>query len=161
MYNEVLETILKDTYTVNKLKLRLRILKSYFLKALFGGEAEKEALDQSELNWLNSVPPFFYQKFNKDNVYALFKQAEDKINQLLPVVVYLPFEANDQSIAQIGQFARITFNNTSLLLDIKHDPGLIAGCALVWNGVYRDYSLRAKIEERKAAILQSFKKFLR
>ena len=41
------------------------------------------------------------------------------------------------------------------------DPRLIAGAALVWKGVYRDYSLRAKLEQKRQELLEEFRKFLR
>lgn len=85
---------------------------------------------------------------------------ENNISKLQVLILYLPFEVNDRIVEQIGQKTRIIFSQL-LLLDIKYDPSLIAGCALVWKGILRDYSLKAKIEQEKAQILESFKKYLR
>ena len=165
--NEILTTILKDTFSLTQFKTRVRLLKSNLLKAFFGSNAQNE--DKSEglpaatqdLNWLKSLPENFYQKFNKDNVYNIFSSLE-KLSANLPILtIYLTFEPDDITLNQIGTFTRQTFNSSSLLLGIKIDPNLIAGTALVWKGVYRDYSLRAKLEEKKAEISEEFKKFLR
>ncbi len=156
--NDILNTILKDTYTLTQLKHRLNILKSHLLNSFFGNQIE-ENLPPPDLNWLKSLPTPIYQQFNKDNVYQIFTDLENKINQFQPLIIYLTFEPDDSVLSQIGTFARKTFKGL-LLLDTKFDPNLIAGAALVWKGVYKDYSLRAKIEERKAEMLDSFKKFL-
>ncbi len=166
--NNILNTILKDTYTLTLLKSRVRTLKSYLLNYFFAARAQDETtLPPQDLNWLKSLPPFFYQQFNKDNVYKIFADLESNIAALQPLIIYLSFPADDSSATQIGIFARKTFGSprggagNMLLLDTKFDPNLIAGIALSWKGIYQDYSLRAKIEGRKAEILEEFKKYLR
>jgi len=159
--NELLSIILKDTYSLSQLKHRLRILKSNLLKTFFGGENQNLSLTAQDLNWLKSLPSSFYQKFTKDNVYQILGGLEKGIPDLPTLTMYLTFEPDDATMSQIGSVARKTFNSPSLILDIKLDLKLIAGAALVWKGVYRDYSLRSKIESRKAEIFEGFKKFLR
>lgn len=157
--NPILETILKNTYTLTLLKHRLRILKSYLLNQLFG--ANGQALAAPDLAWLKSLPANFYQQFTKDNVYQIFAVGENYLNQIEPLILYLPFEVDDQAQVLLGESVRQTFSKPGMVLDIKYDPTLIAGCALVWKGVYKDYSLRAKIDQKKEEILEGFKKFLR
>lgn len=149
--DQILPVILQDTYTLSQLKHKLSDLKSHLLENFFGTP------DQT---WLKSVPLKILQAFNKDNVYEIFTSLEIQISKLPTLTVYLTFEADDQALAQIGQFTRKTLN-PALLLDIKYDPNLIAGAALVWKGVYKDYSLRSRIEEKKGEILEGFKKYLR
>lgn len=161
--NEILSTILKDTYSVTSLKHRLRILNSYFLKTFFG---ETEAavdipLSTQDSNWLKSLPESFYQKFNKDNVYEIFAGLEKEMENLKILNLYLTFEPDELTLSQIGFSARKTFNLSLLLLDIKVDPNLIAGTALVWKGVRRDYSLKAKLEEKRQDLSEEFRRFLR
>lgn len=159
MNEDILSIILKDTYTLANLKHRINVLKSYLLENLYGAEQKKE-FEAKDLVWLKSLPSPFYQNFNKDNVSSLFSELEKKVTELKTLTLYLTFEADNSSLAEIGTYARKNFGN-SLILDIKYDPHLIAGCALVWKGIYRDYSLRSKIEEKKSMILDSFKKYLR
>lgn len=162
MDQEILNTILQTTYSLVNLKHRLRILQSYFLKAFFG---ETEAtvnipLSTQDSNWLKSLPESFYQKFTKDNVYEIFATLE-QTNNFKILTIYLTFEPDDATLTQIGTLARQNFNLPNLLLDIKLDQNLIAGTALSWKGIYKDYSIRAKIEERRSELLKEFKKFLR
>lgn len=159
---DILTIILKDTYSLTQLRHRLRILKSNLLNTFFGGNpaSASEIMPPQDLEWLKSLPPAFYQKFNKNNVYQVFTDLEGQITRLQTLVMYLPFEPDYPTLNQIGAFARKTFS-PNLLLDIKLDPNLIAGTAFSWKGMLRDYSLRAQLAERKQEILQEFKKFLR
>jgi len=156
---EIVTTILKDTYSLSQLRHRLNVLRAYFLTKFFGSTVS-ESLSKKDSSWLESLPPIFYEQFNKDNVYQIFAAIEKEVNKLPVLTIYLAFEADDTSLQQIGNFVRTTLN-LCLLLDPKLDPKLIAGAALSWKGVYKDYSLRARIEERKTEILRDLKKYLR
>lgn len=156
--NEILTELLKNTYSLNQLKRRLLALKNRFLKEFFNSEGSGELVEEA---WLNSLPQELLKKFNKDNIYKIFEELEANLPKLTTLTLYLTFEPDEKPLSQIGEYARKTFNNKSLLLDIKYDPKLIAGAALSFKGVYRDYSVRSRIDERKVVILDSFKKFLR
>lgn len=158
--DEILAVILKETYSLSQLKHRLRILKSNLLRAFFGGNQD-EPVSPEDLNWLKSLPREFYQKFTRDNIYKIFSDLDDAVLKLATVTLYLSFEPDKSTIFQIGSFARKTFNAPSLLLDIKLDPHLIAGAALSWKGVYKDYSLRSQLALKKRELWEEFKKFLR
>lgn len=149
-----LSTILTNTYTLSQLKHRLNLLKTYLEQQIFGGTPS--VID----DWLKTLPSQFWQKFNKDNISSEFASLEKQISQLQTLTLYITFEPDTDTITQLGQYARKTFFDL-LVLDIKYDPQLIAGVALTWKGVYKDYSLRLKIEEKKEEILENFKRFLR
>ena len=155
----ILTIILKNTYSIAQLKHRLSLLKNHLLKTLFASKQEL-ILTESESNWLNSLPKDFLSQFNQNNIYKIFEDLEKQITSLKPLIIYLTFEPDDNTLSQIGEQARKVFGRI-ILLDIKYNPGLIAGASFVWNGLSRDYSLKAKVEERKIVILDSFKKFLR
>lgn len=156
---DTLSTLLQTTYSLSLLKYRLRILRSYF-NQIFFNPASQEPLTPQDTAWLQSLPKTFLEQFNKNNLSQIIAGIEGNISKLQILTLYLPFEINDQITGNLGQKVRTTFNQL-LLLDIKYDPNLIAGCALVWKGIYKDYSLKAKIEQEKAQILDSFKKFSR
>lgn len=160
MNNDILNAILKNTYTLTQLKKRVRILKAYLISQLFTDDREASLFTEQDLAYLRTLEPSFYQQFNKDNLYPIFAELEKTISQFSPLYLYLPFESDNQANSQIGLFLQKVFGR-SILFEVKYDPSLIVGCALSWQGIYRDYSLRAKIEERKGEILENFKKFLR
>lgn len=158
MISLLYKTLLQNTYTLQHLKHRLKILKIYFSQVFF--KASQESLNEGDNLWVNSLPKDFIVSFSKDNCLNRLGELENEINQLQTLILYLPFEVTAEALEKIGQKARILFN-PSLVLDIKYNPSLLAGCALVWKGIYKDYSLKAMIEARKMEILESFKKFLR
>ncbi len=157
--DHILTTILNDTFTLSVLKHRLMVLKTYLNQKFFNpaGKAEFEAQD---LAWLKSQPAAFFQTFTPDNITQFFSQLEKQIQSLKVLTIYLTFEPDNETLSQIGVSLRKTFKDL-YLMDVKYDPNLIAGPALVWKGVYKDYSLRSQIEQKKEMILQSFKKYLR
>lgn len=157
--DDLLQPILQNTYSLSSLKRRLRILKSILSNKFFGGNPPESPNTDDSL-WINSLPGGFLEKFNKDNISKFFSDIETRMQGLQTVTLYLPFDPPDDAIKEIGLNIRNTFGKP-LLLDIRYDPRLIAGCALSWKGIYRDYSLKGRIEERKLAILESFKKFLK
>ncbi len=158
--NDILTTILNDTFSLTQYKTRVRLLKSNLLKTFFGEENETSFPSPQEMLWLKSLPQDFYQKFNKDNVYQIFSDLDKEIAKLPILTICLTFEPDDTTLSNLGTFTRKMFG-PSFMLDIKLEPRLIAGAALIWKGVYKDYSLRQRIEEKKIEISQSFKKFLR
>lgn len=156
--DEVFETILKITYTHSQFKHIFRILKSYFNQKFFGGEFLTE-LTEADLSWINSLSPSFFDKFTKYNLSENLQSLEQKLVQTPTLIIYVAFDPTYDALYQLGQYVRGNFTFFKLI-DIKYDPSLLAGCALVWMGVYKDYSLKARIEERKEQVLESFKKFL-
>lgn len=169
--NEILNIILKDTYSLSDLKHRLNILKTYIVQNLFGvDQSTQKQPAETDLAWLKSLSPAFFQNFNKDNTYQLMSELDKTINQLKTLTIYVAFEPDSYSLILMGKYVRKTFSqpekttsstNFPILLDIKYDPSQIAGCALVWNGIYKDFSLRSGILDKRQLILDSFKKYLR
>lgn len=156
--DQILDTILNNTYTLPVLKHRINVLRIYLAKKIFGAKHD-QPLSPEDQNWINSLPPESLEYFNKTNLYETLRLMEDAALNAQVLILYLSFEADEQSVKMIADKTR-TLLNRPILLGIKYDPHLIAGLALSLNGIYKDYSLREKIEERKAEILGSFKKFL-
>lgn len=157
--DQVWTVIISNTYTLHSLKNRLRVLKEYLSQKLFATQSVPN-LTQEEAAWLNSLGESFTQSFNKDSLSSIFSALETKLNQAQSLTLYLPFEPRPEDFESLGKWVRATFNKPELLLDVKFDPELIAGCALSWKGIYRDYSLRKKIEDNKEQLLGLFKKYL-
>lgn len=156
--DQIWQTILKNTYSTLQLKQRLRILREHLSYQFFGGHSPQ--LTPEDMVFLDSLPKEFSSFFNKANLNDILSQLTAKINSSTPLTLYLAFEPTDEALTAIGEKARGLFGK-DLLLDIKYNPNLLAGAAISWKGIYKDYSLKATIESRKQEILQSFKKFLR
>lgn len=158
--NPILNAILSSTYTLSTLKHRVRILQAYLSNQVFTSPQLPLELNQSDLAWLKSLGSSFYQQFNKDNVTKIMTEVEQTVLKINPLTIYLPALVDESLEEQIGQKARSLFK-PDLMLELKTDPGLIAGCSLIWNGIYHDYSLKAQINQRKTEILNIIKGFLR
>lgn len=164
MEEKILTTILNNTYTLSQLRRRVNILKTYLTLHFFGNSAEWEKqlnqFNPEEISWLQNLDETFLQNFNKDNIYPTFEEIEKSLAKANILNIYLPFETDNQIAATLGQYIRKLFGRV-ILFDIKLDPGLIAGCALSWQGIYKDYSLRKKIADNRIQLMESFKKFLK
>lgn len=153
--NNVLAKILETSFTPHDLSHKVGVLKNYLISKLFSRE-NQITLSASDIKYINSLGKEFLNQFNKDNIYPIFDQIEAEVKKLSSLVIYLPLEIPDQEIINLGTKLRSDFGE-KFIFEIRLDPTLIAGCALVWKGMYKDYSLKAKIAENRAQILASFK----
>lgn len=158
----ILEKILEQTFTFSKLKKRLNLLKTYLANFFFADQtiSKDNVLDQEELQWINSLGGDFLNHFNKDNIYSTFESLEKQALELTNLTVYFALALPDEELAQVGKWLRSNINK-NLLFDAKINPELIGGCALVYKGIYKDYSLKNKININKNEILQNFSKTLK
>lgn len=158
MIQQLLDIILSQTYTQADALSRLQALKDLILFQLFQKGKEVSDLHAPEHSnpqtaWLISIGTDFYKLFNRQNVYTLFDSLEAEIKKLKPLIVYLPIDLPEEAVTELGQYTRQMFGK-NFLIDLKVDPTLLAGTALVWNGIYRDYSIRKKIEDNRTDIIK-------
>lgn len=161
MDDPILSKLLEDTYSLNSLKKKVRALKDSLTEEFFGaGDHDKLALDDEDKEWLKSLPEEYLKQFKKEEFNEIFRKLEKDIESLNPLTVYLAFDPEAGQVKEIGEFIRNNFSK-DMLIDIKLDGSLIGGCALIWKGVYKDYSLKAHLQEKKPEILNSFKSYLK
>ncbi len=103
------------------------------------------------------------QKNGKDDVLS---KVEQEIDQVPELVIFTAGELSEEQKKEVGQKARELFGRNlpagrqGIFLDFKVNPALLAGAAVSFGGEYRDYSLKAKFEEKKEEIQEIYKKFL-
>lgn len=159
--NTLLTTFLKNTYSTSQVIERLLLLKQSLETRFFNLQPEKNpTASREELDWLNSLGEDFYQHFTKLNSYEVLGGLEKDIKKISKITIYLTCILPVEEINRLGIWIRKNVSGM-VLLEIKLDQSLIAGCALSFNGVYRDYSLRARIEKSKGEILESLKTYLK
>jgi hypothetical protein len=161
MEEELFKAILTDTYTARKLQKRVRVLKMYMLGKIYNSTTQP--LDESEMEeekaWFESINFRFVSQVTKDNVYQIFANLETRIKSIRLLTVYVAFDMPQVEITRLGKALRQVYGE-QFLFDIKFDPNVIGGAAFVWNGVYRDFSVRSMIESRKQEILSEFRTFV-
>ncbi|MEK7565644.1 MAG: F0F1 ATP synthase subunit delta [Patescibacteria group bacterium] len=78
----------------------------------------------------------------KDNIYEVFKEAEEEIKGRETLVVTLGVEFGKEDLQKIGEKIKGDF-----LLEFRYEPELLGGAKLAWKGQEKDYSLRKKLQE--------------
>lgn len=115
--------------------------------------AVKEAyLEGSKVSETAAVSP-------KADVYKDFEVARDEIDKIEVLTIVLPYELPAGSLKKIGREVK-EINGSGILLDFKIDPKLIGGCALVYKGKMRDYSMKAALEEKSSQIRNNLNNFV-
>lgn len=158
MEEKILDKILITTYTMASLKKRLKALKSRLSEHFFGGDTN-QAMVLEELDWLNTYGVQFLSDFQKETFYQSIGKIEQLVSAVKPLTIYLAFDPGEEQIKQIGTKVRELYAE-KLVIDLKFDSELIGGSAFIWNGVYKDYSIRNQIQQDKDKLLSSFKSFL-
>lgn len=163
--DQLLDQILAQTYTKEQALIRLHVLRDLVLVKLFGKEKAASFnktghhSPMQQTSWIVSLGPDIYKHFNRKNVYKIFNTLEEEITKIQPLVVYLPFEIPVNELSAVGVNLRKNYGKR-FLLETKLDPSLIAGTALVWNGIYKDYSIRKKIADNRQLILKTLKEYV-
>ncbi len=147
--------ILKDTYSLTQYKHRVMALKAFLVQSFFGGGPAPDT------TWLKSLPKALFQGFTRDNVYDTISSLEKAATTLPVLTLHLAFDPDEATVSQLGAEVRAGFSSPTMLLDIKLNPNLIAGAALSWKGRLRDYSLKARLEEKRQELSEEFRRFLR
>ncbi len=156
--NRILDIILTNTYTLSDLKHRLRILKEY-LETRFFNKTGPNEISPADSKWFSTLSKDFFDQFNKDNFSQIFERLEKEIDKITPLVIYLSFDIDEQIKTRISSWLRQNLTQ-KIIFETRFDPNLIGGVALTFNGIYKDYSLRSKINEQKELILQEFKNYI-
>lgn len=156
----LLDKILLGTYTYTDALRRVRTLKQYLLNQVFASALTNfSAASEADNAWLSGLGAEVYSQFTQQNIYTLSDQLEAEIKKITPLIMYLPFEIPMGEVVRVGMKLRQE-HGKRFLVEFRIDPNLIAGPALVWNSIYKDYSIRAKIEENRSQILDIIKSYL-
>lgn len=162
MNDGLLTTIFEDIYTYQQYKNRAKFLRETLVRRIFGSkdkDSDLSAHSQGNL-WLSKNGGKIFQQFNKDNVYQILGDIDTAAKKLPVLTLYIPADLPDEEIDKLGLHIRNLIGKT-ILIDIKLNPSLLAGCALVWNGIYKDFSIKEAIDQKKEEILAQFRGFLR
>lgn len=156
----LLDKVLANTYTLDVLKKRAKALKQRVDIELFNLKVDPKFQDKEQLAWVDSLGKDFFKVFKRDDFEEVFEALDTQISKIQPLVVYFAFEPGPSQIILIGGWLRQNLGK-NFIFDIKLDYSLIGGCAFVWKGVYKDYSLRARLKEKQEVVLTQFRSFLK
>jgi hypothetical protein len=155
---KVTKTILTNTYTKSDLSKRIRMLRQYLETCFFKPEkTEMTKFLISEYATTDDIDAFiswgekFFHSFTKENTYKIIEEVEKLIKKMNLVSMYIPYEPVPAEITKLGKWFRNNVGDEALI-DLRTDPTLLGGCAFVYKGIYRDYSLRYYMAKKKEEI---------
>lgn len=159
--------LVNSSYTKADIKRRLRLLREYLEMCFYTPDAntplteflKKKYASVEDMKIIGSWGKDFLGTFNKANLYTTLNKLIEDIDKLPVICLYLPYEPGKEDKEKFGNILREKFGK-SLIMDVKRDEKIFAGCALVKNGVYHDYSLRAYLERHKDKIEGVVDKYL-
>jgi len=164
MEERIINEILKDTYTVDILRKRIQIIKLILERQIYRpntGEVQKNDIEISQEKWLEKFDKNLLSGMNSQMYSSLTERIEKFIESIVPLTIYLVIVPDEDMVQKIGIWLRQNLNQPRLVFDYKIDPRLIGGCAIVYKGVYKDLSLRAKISDNKEKIMGEFRKYFK
>ncbi len=177
MDTALLQKILNLTYTKKQIQHRLGIFKEILNLWLFTDNgktplaaviekyiADNPRLHKDDIEIIHTVMPELEKLIKPENAdkqaNELLKQLGEGLTHNNVVSIYFGFDYDDQVIADIGKWFK-TKMGYNYVLEPSFDGNLIGGCAYSYNGIYRDTSIRARIEQNKQAILESLLRYKR
>lgn len=163
---QFLDTILKSTFTRNDIARRMRLLREYLEQNYFT-ETKMEMtkfllLRRATTDDINAFIGWgeeFYATFTRKNAYTLISRMLEEAKKLPVASLYIPYEPVPAEVSKIGVWFRGNVGS-NVLLDIHTDPTLLGGCAIVWKGSYRDYSLRYYMLKKHQEIVKVIEEYV-
>jgi F0F1-type ATP synthase delta subunit len=162
--DSLVETIIKNTYTTDDLKLRLALLREFLEEQFFAGGANqlqeffaKRQVDPNHKKAMLSWNQEFYHAFNPENLYKLLGQLSEDINKLPKVILTtaINFADNRSAAARLARWFRQNLDPQTLI-KLKTDPQIIGGVRIVYGDRYGDYSLKKRLEKNHDRLKKIF-----
>lgn len=154
-------------------------VKNAFLE-IIANFLEKYPLYKSEAHWISNLGEDFFKQFTDYNTSNLLKDLNQYLDSLPTPVLFLPFRLSDdlvyekeialedqltdkpvgentllptQILVEIGTWFKKNVAPT-FIFEPQYNPDLVGGCAISLNGVFKDFSLRTRVEENHQAIVE-------
>lgn len=160
MEKELLSYLITSSLTKNEALNRLRRLRDFLGEKLFGTAPPESAPDSDLQLWLRSLDPRLLEPINGHNIDQIMNSIEEAVGKIDPLIVFLSFEIERPQLEELVKTLRQSYG-PEFLVEIKFDPNLIGGAALVWKGVYKDYSVHQRITDNREQIIRMFQKYIK
>ncbi|GAF70006.1 unnamed protein product [marine sediment metagenome] len=145
MYSHILSKI-KTTEEADKLNEEIDLLLNSFFEEREPGQTGFDyALKNKVRAWLSSILSEELSKEGVDTEFFL-EELKKKLTTFKILKLDLAFEPTEAVIERMSLFARKNISE-DVLLEINHLPNLIGGAVIIYEGEYRDFSLKKPVEE--------------
>jgi len=166
-YDEIISKILTTSFTKTDINRRMRLLREYLEQVYFKSEkmdttkfliSRQATTDDIDvfLNWGDN----FFKNFNQENIYKIITRISDVVKKMPVITIYIPYEPVPAEIIKLGRWCRKNITE-GVIVDLKTEPTLLRGCALVWKGMYRDYSLRYYMMKKRGEIERVLEEYVK
>lgn len=96
---------------------------------------------------LSLLEKYHITKTDSHLVQQFLQLLKEEIQKLPVVTLSIAFEPNDHTIASISDFFMLRIKRV-VLLEIIVNEKIIGGTIITYKGVYKDYSVKKKLEDR-------------
>jgi F0F1-type ATP synthase delta subunit len=155
---KIAKTILSNTFTKADLARRVRLLRQYMETCFYKPEKTEmtkflinERATTEDINSFITWGDDFFRHFTKENTYKIIEQVEEMLKKMHLISMYIPYEPVPAEVVKLGKWFRGNVGD-EVIIDLRTDPTLLGGCAFVFKGIYRDYSLRYYMAKKRDEI---------
>jgi F0F1-type ATP synthase delta subunit len=158
MQNSILNILLPVTYTKISFLRRIRLIRQYLESVFFSANnqtlaeyLQEQHEDITDITTLSQLPKEFTNQFSKDTFYHLLQEASTEANNVPAVTMYTSFQPTEEYISGFCEWFRQHVQEHALI-DQRIDAEVTGGCALVWKGFYKDFSMKFFMQQHKEQI---------
>ena len=155
---QIQQIILTKTFTKADYLRRVTIIREYlesrFFKDFQGDFSlylEKKAVPIKDRKALTHLDGNFFNLITSDNLYLIINGLVESLKDLPTLTLYLAIIVEDDLVNKLGVWFRQNLH-PELIMEVRYDPGLVSGCAYVWNNKYHDLSLHHLFNQKHEVI---------
>lgn len=157
---KILDLLTSHSKTTHEASRYIMLLKSYLEAEYFNSPLDLNELNDAEKAWIKTLgEENISQTISKDSLGEILKEVKSAVEKIDILVLFTAVELTTEGYNEVIKKVR-SLTNKHLLIDFRLDPTLVAGCSLIWKGVYKDYSLKSRIEKNRDLILSQFKAYI-
>jgi len=156
----IVSLILKSARTEAEVGRVLNIIKLFLEQYYFVETGEKtfeenvkrvkdvENVTETDLTLLRQIHQYKSSSFKQESFYKALDDLAKALYSLPRVTLHVPIRLDGVSRERIGAWVQTNISPT-VLVSIRVNPLLVAGCGIGWNSQYMEFSMDEKIKNNK------------
>jgi F0F1-type ATP synthase delta subunit len=157
--DQLLHRVLESSFVKADVFRRTRIVREYLEQRFYSPGEKKDLKDflthtnvsEDDTHVMHEWGDTFFNSFTKENAYELLEKVNGHVKDLPTINLYVPVSLEPAEIAKLGGWFRQNVDK-KILIELHVESSTLGGCALAWNGVYVDYSLKHYLHKRMDAV---------
>ena len=156
---ELTQAIMKGSFDKGTIIRRIGVARQYLEqvyftpnKQPFGEWAPKAGIKKEDISILTELDGPFWDSFTRETMYKTLDEIRDTIGALPTIGLYVPHRPKSADEVLYGEWLRSKVN-PQLVMDIHVDDGVVGGCAITADGMWRDYSIRYYMRKKREDVI--------